>query len=330
MDRVFVTGGSGFVGRNLLSALHERGVGIQALVRSEAAAEVVKRVGAEPVRGDLGNKAVLNSGMEGCDTVFHVAAVLGNWGRYEDSYRVNVAGTENVIAAAQKVGVPRFVHVSTDAVLSDGKPTVNADESRVRSRRPLGLYALTKGLAEERVLAAASGELAAMIVRPRFIWGEGDTTILPTMIEATRKGQLRWIGGGHFSISTCHVANVCEGLILAARRGRGGEVYFVTDGAPVEFRGFISELLRTQGVEPPEGSIPPLGARFFASGGELAWQALRLKGAPPLTRATLTLIGQEMTVNDAKARRELGYANVVSREEGLEAMRHRAVQAAAS
>ena len=95
MERTFVTGGSGFVGRNLISALTERGVGVRALARSAGAAETVRRAGAEPVRGNLEDEETLLRGMAGCDVTFHVAALLDDWGRYEDSYRVNVAGTEN-------------------------------------------------------------------------------------------------------------------------------------------------------------------------------------------------------------------------------------------
>ena len=322
MERTFVTGGSGFVGRNLIAALTERGVGVRALARSAGAAEIVRRAGAEPVRGDLEDEEALLRAMAGCDVTFHVAALLDDWGRYEDSYRVNVAGTENVLSAARRAGVSRVVHVSTEAVLVDGNPIVDADETVPRPRRPLGPYAQTKAIAEERVLAADSSGLATVIVRPRFIWGRGDTTLLPVLVESVRQGRWRWIGGGHFPTSTCHVANVCEGLILAAERGRGGEIYFLTDGSPVEFRAFVSELLRTQGVEPTGGTIPRRVARVLAWGGELAWRTLRLKGAPPLTRMTLGLVGQEVTVNDAKARRELGYTSAVSREAGLSAMRN--------
>lgn len=322
MERTFVTGGSGFVGRNLIAALCGCGVGVRALARSAGAAETVRRAGAEPVRGDLGDEEALRRGMAGCDVTFHVAALLNDWGRYEDSYRVNVAGTENVLSAARRAGVSRVVHVSTEAVLVDGNPIVDADETVPRPGRPLGPYAQTKGIAEERVLAANSSGLATVIVRPRFIWGRGDTTLLPVIIESVRRGKWRWIGGGHFPTSTCHVTNVCEGLILAAERGRGGEIYFLTDGAPVEFRAFVTELLRTQGVEPASGTIPRRAARVLAWGGELAWRTLRLGGAPPLTRMTLSLVGQEVTVNDAKARRELGYTSAVSREAGLSAMRN--------
>jgi nucleoside-diphosphate-sugar epimerase len=322
MVRVFVTGGSGFVGRNLIPALNAAGHTVRALARSEGAAATVARLGAEPVRGDLANAAALSAGMAGCQWVFHVAARTNDWGRKEDAYRANVAGTEQALAAARAAGVARFIHVSTESVLvgSDSPPLVHVDETRPRARHPLGLYALTKGQAEERVLAANTPELATVIVRPRLVWGAGDTTVLPPLLAAVRSGAFVWFGGGRVLTSTCHVTNVCEGLLLAAERGRGGEIYFVTDGEPIEFRAFLTALLGTQGVTPGARSIPVWLARAAAGAGEGVWRLLRLRRELPLTRFRVRIIGEEVTVNDAKARRELGYVGHVSRAEGLAAM----------
>jgi nucleoside-diphosphate-sugar epimerase len=322
MPRVFVTGGSGFLGRNLIPALCRQGAAVRALARSDAALSVVERLGAEGVRGDLDDGAALQAGMAGCDVVYHLAARTNDWGRYEDAYRANVAGTEHTLAAARAAGVPRLVHVSTEAVLvgAGSPPLVNVDESRPRPQRPLGLYALTKGLAEERVLAANSPELATVIVRPRLIWGTGDTTVLPPLSQAVRAGAFVWFDGGHYLTSTCHVANVCEGLLLAAERGRGGEIYFLTDGAPVEARTFLTALLRTQGLTPGNRSVPSWLARAVAGGAEGVWRLLRLRAELPLTRFRVRIIGEEVTVSDAKARRELLYQAKVTREEGLAEM----------
>jgi nucleoside-diphosphate-sugar epimerase len=219
------------------------------------------------------------------------------------------------------MGVPRLVHVSTEAVLVGGRPIVNADETWPRPARPIGLYPLTKGLAEERVLAANSPELCTLIVRPRFIWGKGDTTLLPRIIEAVRRGQFRWIGGGRHLTSTCHVRNACEGMILAAEHGRGGEIYFLTDGPPVEMRAFLTDLLATQGVDPGARSIPLWLACTVALVSEKTYSLLRIRRPPPASRTAVELIGREITVNDAKARSQLGYVGWVTRIAGLEEMR---------
>jgi len=320
MMRAFVTGGSGFVGRNLIALLKSRGDVVCALARSDAAIKTVRQLGAEPVHGDLDNAEALRNGMSGCDVVFHSAAKVEDWGRYEDFYRANVIGTENMLQAARAAGVRKFVHVSTEAVLAGGPPIRNADETWPRAKNPLGLYPLTKGLAEERVLATNSPELTTVIVRPRFIWGKDDTSLLPQIIQAVQKGQFMWIGGGRYLTSTCHVRNVCEGSLLAAERGRGGEIYFLTDGKSIEFRNFITALLKTQNIDPGNRSVPLWLARMFARVSETIWRELHLNSRPPITKTAVCLIGEEVTVNDAKARRELGYAGKVSIEEGLAEM----------
>jgi nucleoside-diphosphate-sugar epimerase len=318
--RAFVTGGSGFVGRRLIAALREQGHTVRALGRSEAARSAVLEAGAEPWEGDLSEVEVLQRGMEGRELVFHSAAMLRMWGPRESFYESNVRGTEHVLEAARAVGVKRLVHVSTEAVLMDGSPMVDVDETRPLPSHPLGHYASTKNAAERLVLSVNSPELTTVVVRPRFIWGEGDTSVLPLFTEAVRTGRFRWVGGGHFKTSTCHIANCVEGLLLAAEKGRGGEAYFLTDGEPVEFREFLTAMLKTRGVEPGSKQVPFGLAMGLATVSEALWSFLQLPGSPPITRLELLLSGREVTVSDAKARRELGYEGRMTREEGLREM----------
>jgi nucleoside-diphosphate-sugar epimerase len=280
----------------------------------------VRDAGADPAPGDLSDEAALRAAMEGCDVAFHAAARVDQWGRLEDFLHDNVGGTERVLSAARAGGVRRVVHVSTEAVLAGGRKMHQADETWPRPRRPVGLYPLTKGLAEERVLAANGRELETVIARPRLIWGKGDTSVLPKIAQGVREGRFAWIGGGRFLTSTCHVRNVCEGLIKAAERGQPGAIYFLTDGAPVQMREFLGALLRTQGVEPGDRALPFCAAYAAGAAAELVWRALRRRGEPPVTRMAVLLGGEEVTVRDDKARREIGYVGAVTREQGLAEM----------
>ncbi len=321
MRQAFISGGSGFVGRNLISALREKDVSVRCLARSASSAEAVRRAGAEPVSGDLEDSNALREGLKGCDAAFHTAAIVKDWGDPQEFHSVNVQGTENLLAAARAAGVPCLVHVSTEAVLAGPAPLVGVDETLPRPREPYGPYSLTKGLAEERVLAANSPTLRTVVVRPRFIWGKGDTSVLPQLVAAVRAGRFRWISGGHYLTSATHVRNVCEALILAAERGRGGEIYFATDGPPIEFRKFVTALLETQGVRPGRRSLPRRLAFTLAGIVESIWSSLHIKAAPPITRMVVKMMGEEVTINDSKARKELGYSGRISFEEGIRQMR---------
>lgn len=317
MSQAFITGGSGFLGRNMIKFLVHRGWKVKALVRSKKAATTVENLGASAVTGDLKDIKAMQTGMSGCQAVFHSAAYVGDWGSYDDFYQDNVVGTENVLSAARLAKVPRFVHVGTEAVLVGGPPIINVDETQPKPTKPLGLYPITKGIAEDIVIKANSVEMATMVMRPRFIWGEDDSTILPRIVDSVRKGQFSWINGGKYLTSTCHVTNVCEGMFLAAEKGKGGEIYFLTDGKPIEMREFFTALLKTQGLEPPNKSLPKGIAQVLASVIEMGWKIFKIKGDPPITRTALKLMGEEVTVNDAKARKELGYKGLVSIENGL-------------
>lgn len=198
--------------------------------------------------------------------------------------------------------------------------------ARSDERAPLrfdspALYSSTKARAEEAVIGANQDGLETVVVRPRFVWGLGDTTLLPAMTEMVRAGRFAWIGGGRQRTSTTHVDNAVEGLMVAAQRGAPGGVYFVTDGEPVVFRDFVTRLIETQGVTPPGRSLPAPLANAVATVGETAWRLLPLPGRPPLTRLAVWLSAVETTIDITRARTELGYAPVRTIDDGLEELR---------
>ena len=181
MAGVFVTGGSGFIGGHLIDRLHADGHQVRALARSPSAAERVRARGAEPVDGDLADLAAMRSGAEGCELAFHAAATLGDWGTREEFERGNVEGTNNALRASSQAGVRRFVHVGTEAALLAGEPLVNVDETAPLRPDSPALYSSTKARAEQAVLAANAEGFETVVVRPRFVWGVGDTTLLPVL-----------------------------------------------------------------------------------------------------------------------------------------------------
>ena len=285
MTGVFVTGGSGFIGGRLIERLRADGHDVRALARSSAAAERVRSLGAEPVEGDLADVAAMSAGAQGAELAFHAAATLGDWGRREDFERGNVQGTSNALRACAEAGVRRFVHVGTEAALMAGEPLVNVDETAPLRPDSPALYSATKARAEQAVLAANREGFETVVVRPRFVWGRGDTTLLPLITRWRAADGSRGSAAGTQLTSTTHVDNTVEGLVLGAIRGRPGNAYFVTDGDPVVFREFVSELLATQGVSAPSREIPaPARSRACqrGRGGVASAAAPRPPAAHPL------------------------------------------------
>ncbi len=322
MPTAFVTGGSGFIGGRLIRRLVAEGFSVRALARSERSAGTVSDAGAEPVRGDLADPESLRSGAQGSELVFHAAAEVGDWGTRDEFERSNVQGTANVLTACRAAGVRRLVHVSTEAVLLAGGPLVNVDETApLRPDSPV-LYCSTKARAERAVRDANGDGLETVVVRPRFVWGTGDTVVLPSLVHAVKSGRFSWVGGGGHRTSTAHVDNVVEGLYLGATRGAPGGVYFVTDGEPVVFRDFVTKLLATQGIEPPDKNAPLAVAKTGAAVCETLWRVLPLRGRPPLTRMAVWVSALECTIDISRARTELGYEPVVSIDEGLAGLRN--------
>jgi nucleoside-diphosphate-sugar epimerase len=315
---VFVTGGSGFIGQRLVRRLLDEGNVVFALARSERTGKLLSEQGAQPVPGDLSDVESLEAGASRCELAFHAAAHVGEWGPRWMFEQTNVRGTANVIEACRAAGVRRLVHVSTEAVLLAGEPLVNVDETaplRPDSKSP---YCATKARAEQLVRDANGKGFETVAVRPRFVWGAGDTSVLPSLVDAVKAGRFAWIGGGGHLTATTHVDNAVHGLVLAAQRGTAGGVYFVTDGEPVVFREFVTKLLGTQGVVAPDRSVPLTAAKRGAAMGEAIWRLLPFKGSPPLTRMAVWVSSLETTIDISRARRELGYEPVRTREDGLD------------
>lgn len=317
MSRWFITGGSGFVGRNLIRDRIARGDTVLALGRSDAALATVEALGAQGVRGNLDSVDTMTEAMRGCDVVVHAAAKVDEWGAPEAFQRINVDGTAHVLGAARAAGVRRLIHIGTEAPYATGNPIIDIDETAPFPQPMLPRYPASKGEAEQRVRAASDDQLQTIALRPRMIWGNDDTSLLPQIIAAVHAGRFLWIGGGGQLTSTCHVDNLCAAIHAAAEGGQPGSAYFVTDGDPVPLKQFLSALLATRGIEVADRSLPLPLARAMASACDRIWNLLRLSSPPPISRVAVALIGTQVTVSDRLARTELGYRPVISRDQGL-------------
>ena len=316
--KIFVTGASGFVGGHVVERLLRDGHQVAAMARSERSAKAVEALGGVPVRCGLDD--VDASHLERCDAVVHCAAYVEEWGSRADYWGANVEGTRRVLAAARAAGVGRFVHIGTEAALFDGHDLVDVDEAEAYPARQRFLYSETKAEAERRVLAANAEGFVALSLRPRFVWGPRDTSVLPAVLRMVREGSFAWLDQGRSLTSTCHVANLAEAVSLAMTRGRGGEAYFVADDGTRTLRSFLTELAATQGVTLPSKSFPGALARPLAAALELVWRALGGRRAPPITHFAAAMMSRTVTVKTDKARADLGYAPALTVAQGFASM----------
>jgi nucleoside-diphosphate-sugar epimerase len=317
--QIFVTGASGFVGGAFVEAARGRHQ-MRAMSRSESSDARIQERGATPVRCALGE--VKPEHLTGSDAVVHCAAYVEEWGPWSEYWRVNVEGTKQLLDAARQAGVRRFIHIGTEAALFHGQHLDHVDEKYPLSFDSPFPYSRTKAFAEKAVREAndRSGGFTTIVVRPRFVWGPGDETILPVVRRMSQAGQFAWIDGGRHKTSTTYIGNLSHAIELALANGGGGEAYFVLDGDPVVFREFLSKMTRAAGFELKGRDVPGWLARGGAFVAEKIWRAFRLSGKPPITRFTAAIMSRDCILTDAKARREMGYEPPFTIERGFAAL----------
>jgi nucleoside-diphosphate-sugar epimerase len=306
--KAFVTGGTGFIGRRLVSRLRERGDEVVALVRSPDKAGDLRDQGVELVQGDLSSEQAIRDGVKGCDAVFHVAAVYKVGipsSEREAMWESNVAGTERVLDAAIEAGVPRIVYVSTVAVFGNTSGNV-VDESYHRPGDDfLSCYDETKYRSHQVALERIAKGAPIVIVQPGGVYGPGDHSELGNIIDQTRTGKLRMLMFPDTGFNLVHVDDVADGILRAYDQGAVGESY-VLGGQIARMRDLIEKVAEIAGRKAPKRELPVAAMKIAIPIGPLVGKAM---GFPPNLRELIrTSDGVTYWATDDKARRELGYA----------------------
>ncbi|KAB8141301.1 NAD-dependent epimerase/dehydratase family protein [Chloroflexia bacterium SDU3-3] len=311
---ILVTGGTGFLGRHVAMALLARGHRVRVMGRNMAAIPEVLAAGAAPVRADLRDRAAVAAACAGAHAVIHAGALSEPWGPRAEFVAVNVGGTAAVIAGCQAHGVRRLVYVSSPSVTFGGSDVFDQREDAPYPRRFASIYSHTKKLGED--LVRASQGLETVILRPKAIFGPGDQALLPRLIAAARAGRLPQVGDGHNHVDVTYVENVAHAAALAldAPAAVGG-TYTITNGEHVPLWGLIRRVLRACGLPDRLRRLPlPV---VLAAAAAMEARARLLGGEPLLTRYTATILGRTQTYTIAAAQRDLGYAPLVSVDEGV-------------
>ncbi len=302
MAQVFVTGGSGFIGKVLIRRLMDEGHDVRALVRSATAADAVVALGATPVQGVLTEPDTWRDGVSGSEVLFHLAAETDLDADLARHQLVTVEGTRVALQVAREAKVARFVNCGSEAALLAGDPLIDIDETAPLRPDSPAPYCGVKAQQEALVLDANTHGFSTVSIRPKFVWGIG-SPVSEGFSAIAAAGQFSWIDGSRHTTDITYVDNAVEGLLLGWRHGKPGQAYFITDQEPVQFREFMQTVFDIYGVDT---AIPDIDLDTAA----------RVVPVP-----ALWFIGQTCTLRTDKAVKDLGYRPVTSRTAALETLR---------
>ncbi len=323
--KVLVTGAGGFLGGAITRQLVGRGDTVHSFSRRHYAE--LEALGVIQFRGDLGSATAVALAAEGCDAVFHVAAKAGSWGAYEDYHRTNVRGTEHVLAACRQHGIGDLVYTSSPSVVVHTGDMEGVDESAPYPEHFEAHYPESKSHAERLVLAASCDELHNSALRPHFIWGPRDTSILPRLIQRSRAGQLRRIRGPEKLVDVTYIDDAARAHLLAmdslraggtSARRVAGKAYFISSGQPIPLWEMIDHLLVAVGEPKVTRSVSPRAAFLAGWVLEKLHTILGREDEPRMTRWVARVMTTAHWFDISAAKNDFGYSPSVSLDDGLE------------
>ena len=307
--KVFVTGGTGFIGGTVVRQLRERGDDVVCLVRSPEKAAELTALGAELVSGDLGDGEAMRAGMEGCDAVVHAAAMYEvgiPTKQHPAMWEANVAGTERAMNAALEAKVPRIVYVSTCGVFGNTHGKV-VDETYEHPGKEFTSYYEETKLEAHRIVKrmVAEQDLPAIIVQPGGVYGPGDTSQVADLLVEFFAGKLVLMPFPELGICLTHVDDIAGGILLAIDNGKLGEIYVIS-GPAVTMREAVETVAAASGRKAPKRAMPVPLLKALTPIGPLVGKLL---GQPPNLRELISSAdGVTFWASHEKASRELGYA----------------------
>lgn len=317
---IFVTGGTGLVGSHAIEEAIRRGHRVRALVRGTSDTRLLDDWGVEKIEGDLADAGALRAGVAGADWVFNCAAKVGDWGTLEEFRRLNVEALRILLDAARDAGLERFVHVSSLGVY-EGRDHFGSDETVPPAAQALDGYTRSKVEAEALALQYYREHgLPVAIVRPGFIYGERDRTVLPKLLTNLHNGRFTYFGSGDQALNCIYVKNLVHAIFLAAESPAAvGEVFNITDGRRVSKKEFVGKVAELAGLKPPRRRIPLWLAWTLAVLLERRAKRLKSETPPLVNKARYKFLGLNLDFSIEKARRVLGYEPPFTTEQGLEA-----------
>ncbi len=304
-----ITGATGFVGGHLVEATAKRGWNVRALVRPSGDTSLLQLHNVTLIRGDLTDSGAVREALQGVEVVLHCAAKVGDWGPVEEYRAVNVEALRGLLDDCRAQPIRCFVHFSSLGVYA-ARHHHGTDENEPLPQHHMDGYTQTKVESEQLVLSYfRDHKLPVVVLRPGFIYGPRDRTVMPKLLDNLRKRKMRYISGGRGAMNCIYVGNLVEAALLAAEKPEAvGQIYNLTDGEFVSKRRFIEGIVEGVGTPPPlPVSIPLWMARIMAWWMESKARKKNSPKAPRLTQARLKFLGLNLDFSIEKAKRELGY-----------------------
>jgi dihydroflavonol-4-reductase len=305
--KVFVTGGTGFIGGHVVRMLRERGDDVVALVRSPEKAQALRDVGAELVQGDVSDRAKIAAAMAGCDAVIHGAAIYEVGipkSRHEPMHQANVVGTENVLGAALDTKIPRVVYISTIAAFGNTNGQVVDETYDHPGESFTSYYEETKYEAHQVAKGLIADGLPCVMVQPGGVYGPDDHSAIGKQILDFAAGKMPFVAFPEVGMNMVHVEDTAAGVLLALDKGEIGESY-VLGGEITTMRGVLDATAKVMGKREPLGNIPTGLLKAIAPAGPFIGKVM---GQPPNMRELISSAdGVTFWASSDKAEVKLGY-----------------------
>jgi dTDP-4-dehydrorhamnose 3,5-epimerase len=316
MKRVLVTGATGFLGKYLVEELTNNGYEVVAQGRKENILNNLKEQYKVNILKCSLNE-IKNIDMN-IDCVIHAAALSTVWGKWQDFYDSNVLGTENVIKFCLKNNVKRLIYVSSPSIYSAKFDRFNIKEEDFDKNNKLNFYIKSKILAEDLINKIDNQKLETVIIRPRGLFGIGDTSLVPRLINANSKIGIPLFNDGKNVVDITCVENVAYSLRLAMEKEEAnGNIYNITNGDPTEFKNILDKLF-TELEERANYRKMNINLMYFvASVIELFYKLFRIYKEPMITKYTIATLGYSQSLNIEKAKKDLDYNPKITLEEGI-------------
>lgn len=313
---VLVTGATGFIGYRLALDLIASGIATRAIGRSSTRLQALAQHGCETMAADLRIPTEIREACRGIDVVCHLGALSAPWGRKEDFLACNVEGTRNVLEACRSESVGRCVYVSSPSVTSGAAHLLQQTEFAPFASPAISAYSHSKQLAEQIARTYIQQNLPVVILRPKAVFGPGDTSLLPRLLQSAAEGRLRPIGSGNNRVDLTYVDNVVHSIRLAMEADAAlGKTYVITNDEHPLLWQVISDVCAALELPFRHRPIPYRVALAAATMFELR---ARISGKEPmLTRYAVKILSRDQTYDISAAKRDLGYQPLVSLEEGI-------------